>query len=175
MQPSTHDAPCLVARFSICRLITIKVFSTPCQGLLRGICLCHSFQGGGWEGGGAGQARILPAAAKELRRGCIWEMIFTGNRKSVKADCGILSIIAAFELFNTNAELLLVLGGGGLLGISTRRWGKNITVQIEPWVLNFDNEMNYSWVITPGSDCANTNCERWRSQQTRGEHNTFKM
>lgn len=48
-------------------------------------------------------------------------MIFTENRKSVKADCGILSIIAAFELFNTNAELLLVLGGGGLPGISKRR------------------------------------------------------
>lgn len=48
-------------------------------------------------------------------------MIFTENRKSVKADCGILSIIAAFELFNTNDESLLVLGGGGLPGISKRR------------------------------------------------------
>lgn len=43
-------------------------------------------------------------------------MILTENRKLVKADCGILSIIAAFELFNTNGESLLVLGGGGYQG-----------------------------------------------------------
>lgn len=168
--PPSHGSLPLVSLFSICRLITIKVFFTPCQGSLRGIRLFRSFQGRGCR------PAVHPiSVCRGTARGRAWEAIFTENRKSVKADGGILSMIAAFELFNTNAELLLVLGGGGLLGISKRRWGKNITVQIEPWVLNLKNEMNYSWIITPGSDCANTNCERWWSQQTHSKHNTFKM
>lgn len=171
MQPSTHRSPPHVSQLGVWRLITNKVFFTWCQGLLRGIRLFHSFQG--WREGGS----LASYQLEELRGWgrCIWEIIFPENRKLVKADCGILFIIAAFELFNTNGKRLLVLGGGGLLGMSKRRWAKNITVQIEPRVLNFKNEMNYSWIITPGSDCANTNCKRWRLWRTSGKHNTFKM
>ena len=84
-------------------------------------------------------------------------------KPSEYTDCGdpFHLIIAPFELFNTNAEWLVVASGGGVSGISEGRWGENITVQIKPWVLNFKDEMHYSWLITPGSDCMSTNC-KWR-------------
>lgn len=84
-------------------------------------------------------------------------------KRSEYTNCGdpFHLIIAPFELFNTNAESLVVASGGGVSGISEGRWGENITVQIKPWVLNFKDEMHYSWLITPGSDCMSTNC-KWR-------------
>lgn len=110
------------------------------------------------------------------------QISFTGKtgsqlKLSEYTDCGIHSIwiIALFELFNTNAKLLVVLGRGGISGISKGRWGKNITVQIKPWVLNFKHDMHYSWLITSGSDCTNTNCKWWWNWQMRSKHKTFKM
>lgn len=138
-----------------------KVFlASPCQGLPGGIGLFHAALCSRWP-------HILPAAAEKLRGGCLSSIIHRKNRTAVKAEWihrlrdPFHLIIAPFELFNTNAELLVVVGGGGVSGISEGRWGKNITVQIKPWVLNFKNEMHYSWLITSGSDCVNTNCKWW--------------
>lgn len=113
------------------------------------------------------QPHILPAASEKLRGGRLSDIIHRENGTAVKAQWihrlrdPFHLIIVPFELFNTNAELLVVVGGGGVPGISEGRWGKNITVQIKPWVLNFKDEMHYSWLITSGSDCVNTNCKWW--------------
>lgn len=113
--PPTHGWLSPVSLLSICRLITIKVFFTPCQGLLRGIRLFRSFRGRG--------CRASRASYQLLQRNC--EEAAPEKRCSLKTGSQLKltvgSFIRAFELFNTNAELLLVLGGGGLLGISKRR------------------------------------------------------
>lgn len=153
---------------SICGLIRDKkkVFlASLCQGLPGAIGLFHSS-----PLLLACQPHILPAATKrkkKLQGGCLSDIIHrqSGTVVEVKWIHRLWDpfhlIMVPFELFNTNAELLVFVGGGGLSGINEGRWGKNITVQIRPWVLNFKNGMHYSWLITSGSDCMNTNCKWW--------------
>lgn len=116
-----------------------KVFLvSPCQGLPGGIGLFHSSLLSL-----ACQPHILPGATEKLWGGCLSDIIHRENGTAVKAEWidrlrdPFHLIIAPFELFNTNAGLLVVVGGGEVSGISEGWWGKNITVQIKPWVLNF--------------------------------------
>ena len=106
-----------------------KVFlASLCQGLPGGIGL---FRGSPLSL--ACQLHILPAATEELRGGRLSDTIQRVKKKKKKAgpqlkpseytDCGdpFHLIIAPFELFNTNAEWLVVASGGGVSGISEGR------------------------------------------------------
>lgn len=66
------------------------------------------------------------------------------------------------------------LGLDRLSGINEGRWGgeKNTTVQIKPWVRNFKDEMYYSCLITSGSDCVNTNCKQWGTENVQHTQRT---
>lgn len=157
-----------ISLFSICGPITRreKKCALLCQGLPGGIGLFQSSPPASHPTGSCKEtARRLPL--RYHSQGKMGKQL----KRSECAECGIHSIWLLRHLnYLAHAVLLVIVGGGWGSGISEGRWGENITVESNPesWIKK-KNEMHYSWLITPGSDCINTNCKWWvltNDQQT---------